>query len=69
MDGIMPPYDLYQTLEGWAFFRGDETGLVHSYVDTDVKNGRDYYYAVVSYDQGDEEAGILPNECTKNITQ
>mgnify|MGYP005836715193 CR=1 FL=1 len=71
IDGIAgwyyAPYDLYQTLQGWSFFRGSETGLQHSYVDTEVKNGRTYYYAVVSYDKGDEETGIIPNECTKKI--
>jgi hypothetical protein len=73
VDGIdkifYAPYDLYQTLQGWGFNLGSETGLVHSYVDSDVKNGRTYYYAVVSYDQGDNEKGIIPNECTKKITQ
>ncbi|MBN2367220.1 MAG: hypothetical protein JXL67_13710, partial [Calditrichaeota bacterium] len=63
------PYDLYQILEGWAFNLGEETGLIHSYVDDEVQNGRTYYYAVVSYDRGDQETGIIPNECTKNITQ
>ncbi len=64
-----PPYDLYQTLQGWAFNLGEETGLEHSYVDEDVENGRTYYYAVVSYDRGDEETGIIPSECTKQITE
>ena len=63
------PYDLYQTLQGWAFNLGEETGLEHSFTDTEVKNGRTYYYAVVSYDKGNEETGILPGECTKQITQ
>jgi hypothetical protein len=31
---------------------GSDTGLRHSYVDTDVVNGRTYYYAVVSVDKG-----------------
>lgn len=63
-----PPYDVYQILEGWSFYMGDETGLVHSYVDRDVDNGRTYYYAVVSYDQGVDTSGVLPAECTKKIS-
>ena len=73
VDGIFgwfyAPYDLYQTLQGWAFNLGDESGLEHSFIDNDVKNGRTYYYAVVSYDKGDEELGVLPSECIKQITQ
>lgn len=37
---------------GVHFFMGDDTGLQHSYIDTDVINGRVYYYAVLSYDAG-----------------
>jgi hypothetical protein len=31
---------------------GDDTGLRHYYVDSDVQNGVTYYYAVVAYDKG-----------------
>ncbi|MCF8241631.1 MAG: hypothetical protein K9J16_09615 [Melioribacteraceae bacterium] len=58
-------------IQGASFWRGSETGLQHSYVDEDVVNGETYYYAVVSYDQGDPNkgtAGLTPSECTKNIT-
>ena len=37
---------------GVHFYMGDDTGLVHSYVDEDVTNGRTYYYAVLAYDAG-----------------
>ncbi len=63
-----PPRDIFQTLQGWAFNLGEETGLQHSYVDYDVKNGRTYYYAVVSYDKGVDSTGVIPSECTKKIT-
>lgn len=63
-----PPYDVYQILDGWAFNLGAETGLEHSYIDLDVQNGRTYYYAVVSYDRGVDSTGVIPSECTKNIT-
>ncbi|MFZ0389594.1 MAG: hypothetical protein WAN36_03970 [Calditrichia bacterium] len=64
-----PPNDIYQDLQGWSYFMGNETGLQHSWVDYDVENGRTYFYAVVSYDQGDEETGIIPSESIKKITQ
>lgn len=55
---------------------GENTGLKHFYVDTDVTNGQTYYYAVVSYDHGfidtsstGELVGIQPSECTSKIDQ
>lgn len=42
------------------FYLGDNTGLVHSYVDSTVTNGITYYYAVVAYDHGTDE--IPPTE-------
>ncbi len=32
----------------------------YRYIDTDVKNGFPYWYAVTAYDHGDEESGIAP---------
>lgn len=37
---------------GVSYNMGTDSGLKHFYVDTDVTNGRTYYYAVVSVDQG-----------------
>ena len=37
---------------GVAFDMGTDSGLQHHYIDTDVTNGRTYYYAVVAYDRG-----------------
>ncbi|MGE5315102.1 MAG: hypothetical protein ACM3Q4_10440 [Acidobacteriota bacterium] len=59
-------------INGASFWRGSETGLQHSYVDSTVKNGTRYYYALVSYDQGDPKfgtTGLQPTECTKIITE
>ena len=54
---------------GAYYSLGDNTGLVHSYVDSNnVLNGQTYYYAVVSYDHGSEELQIPPSECSKTIT-
>ena len=59
---VYPGRGAYYTL-------GDNTGLVHSYVDSNnVLNGQTYYYAVVSYDHGSEELQIPPSECSKAIT-
>lgn len=58
-------------VNGARFWRGSESGLQNSYVDTDVKNGETYYYAVVSYDMGDPKfgtTGLQPSECTKVIS-
>lgn len=59
-------------VNGASFWRGGDTGLQHSYVDEDVRNGQKYYYALVSYDQGDPKfgtKGLTPSECTKIITE
>ena len=68
-------FDLINDFEGYSgvhvkgvnFWMGSNTGLVHSYADTTVKNGFTYYYAVTSYDHGDIAKGIAPTECTKYI--
>ncbi len=55
-------------INGAHFWRGDNSGLQHSYVDKDVKNGVKYFYAVVSYDQGDPyygKTGLQPTESPK----
>lgn len=52
---------------GIQYYLGNNTGLVHSYVDSNnVINGQTYYYAVVAYDHGDS-VGIPPTETTKKI--
>jgi len=61
--------DIFQLLQGWAFDLGEDTGLLHSYVDRDVQSGRTYYYAVASYDRGIPGTGVIPSESTKKIVQ
>lgn len=41
-----------QIVNGLAYYLGNETGLAHSYRDTTVVNGQEYYYAVTAYDFG-----------------
>ncbi len=73
-DGIqgLHPVDL----QGAHFNLGTDSGLRHYFIDTDVKNGQTYYYAIVSYDQGlvdtsgnGKVVGIPPSECTSKIDQ
>lgn len=53
---------------GIQYFLGNNTGLTHTYVDSNnVINGQTYYYAVVAYDHGDS-IKIPPSETTKKIT-
>lgn len=50
---------------------GNNTGLRHSFVDSNnVINGQTYYYAVVSYDRGNESdtLQVPPSESSKTIT-
>lgn len=54
-------------VHGIKFYLGDDSGLKHSWTDTDVLNGKTYYYAVVSYDRGWAEKNILPSTCTKVV--
>lgn len=59
-------------VNGAHFWRGSNTGLEHSYIDTTVTNGMRYYYAVVAYDQGDPSygtKGLTPQETTKIISE
>lgn len=70
VDSIMGPDPV--GINGARFWRGDDTGLQYSYVDKDVLNGQTYYYALVSYDQGDPNfgtTGLQPSECSKIISQ
>lgn len=62
-----PSEDLFSQSDGYTYYLGDDTGLQHSYTDTDVENGRTYYYAVVAYDRGDAPTDIFPSENTKFI--
>ncbi len=43
------------TVDGVAYYLGNETGITHTWTDTTVTNGQDYYYAVTSYDYGSPE--------------
>ncbi|RJP63553.1 MAG: hypothetical protein C4539_16125 [Ignavibacteriales bacterium] len=59
-DGIMALHPI--DIKGVKFDLGNDTGLKHEYVDTDVINGQRYFYAVTAYDFGYEAAKFAPSE-------
>lgn len=60
-------------IAGVQFYLGDDTGLSHVWTDTTVQNGQTYYYAVVSYDEGDTllggGKGLAPTPCPSIIDE
>ncbi|MEP2448514.1 MAG: hypothetical protein ABJI69_14875 [Balneola sp.] len=56
-------------VNGVKFDLGNDSGLRRSYVDTDVVNGKTYYYAVTGFDFGYVPAGISPSESPIQISQ
>ncbi|MDZ7260895.1 MAG: hypothetical protein ONB05_02080, partial [candidate division KSB1 bacterium] len=61
-------------VQGIKYDLGADTGLRHFYIDTDVKNGQTYYYALVPYDRGlvdtaatGEITGFPPTEASSVI--
>jgi hypothetical protein len=63
-----------QTVEGVAYYLGDETGITHTWTDTMVTNGQLYYYAVTAYDFGSDPGGadgfnFYPSENSLNVSR
>ena len=57
-------------IEGVKFNIGRDSGLKHFFVDSDVMNGRTYYYAVVSYDRGlvaKDTSGVILTDSRGNV--
>ena len=74
-NGISGPSPIPFQNRGVSFDLGDDTGLFHTFEDTDVINGQTYYYAVTAYDRGyapgtdgDFANGIPPSETSKTVT-
>lgn len=57
------------TVEGVAYYLGDDTGLRHNYKDTTVVNGQTYYYSVTAYDRGVDSVEIYPSENSMSVTR
>ena len=60
---------LNELVNGVSFNLGTDNGIQNFYVDTDVINGKTYYYAVVAYDRGDASKDIYPSENTRYISK
>ena len=56
-------------VDGVAYWLGENTGITHTYIDTDVTNGQTYYYAVTAYDRGSEEFNFFPSENAITISR
>ncbi|MDZ7344547.1 MAG: hypothetical protein ONA90_08525, partial [candidate division KSB1 bacterium] len=78
--GVPAQFDLVNDYSGFSpveykgrgvrYNLGNNTGLVHSYVDSNnVINGKRYFYAVVAYDHGSNELLIPPTETQRTIDQ
>jgi len=65
-DGIkgLHPIDI----NGVKFFLGNDNGLKHEFVDTNVVNGQRYFYAVTAYDFGYETAEFAPSETSIQVS-
>ncbi|MFZ0390688.1 MAG: hypothetical protein WAN36_09555, partial [Calditrichia bacterium] len=57
------------TVDGVAYFLGENTGLRHTFKDTTVTNGQLYYYAVTAYDRGSDSLVIYPSENPISVSQ
>jgi len=77
-NGVPAQFDLVNQFQGLSevefagrgvrFNLGQNSGLVHSFVDSNnVQNGVTYFYAVTSYDHGDVAAQLSPTESQRTI--
>ena len=75
-NGIKGPSPIPYTGRGISYDLGNDTGLFHTFVDSNnVVNGQRYFYSVVAYDRGFSDGsglgfsgGIPPSETSKTIT-
>jgi hypothetical protein len=58
-----------QTVEGIAYYLGDDSGITHTWTDTTVTNGQLYYYAVTAYDHGSDIHEFYPSENSISISR
>ncbi len=49
-------------VSGIQYYLGDDSGITHTFTDTDVVDGQTYYYAVTAYDRGSEAFNFYPSE-------
>ncbi len=48
-----------KTIDGVAYWLGGDSGITHTWTDTTVTNGQEYYYAVCAYDYGFDAGPLL----------
>lgn len=51
------------------FYLGSNTGLRHTFVDSTVLNGKEYWYSVTAYDRGDAATGVPALESSIGVTK
>ncbi|OGB99220.1 hypothetical protein A2V82_06305 [candidate division KSB1 bacterium RBG_16_48_16] len=57
----------FALVEGEGFYLGSNSGIQHYYIDTNVQNGRTYYYYLAAYDHGIRSKDIAPSENVPSI--
>ena len=57
------------SVDGVQYWLGQDTGITHTFTDSSVVNGQNYYYAVTSYDRGSEEFKFFPSENAITISR
>jgi hypothetical protein len=57
------------TVDGIAYYLGGDTGLTHTFIDTTVTNGQQYYYAVCAYDHGSDSLSFYPSENDYSVSR
>lgn len=62
LGGFMPVEYRGRYIKYYMGEPSDVSGLKHEYVDSTVTNGVTYYYAVVSFDHGDDSLKLPPSE-------
>ena len=58
-----------EVIEGEAYYLGTDSGIMHTFTDTTVKNGQDYFYAVCAYDHGNDSLGFFPSENAISVSR
>ncbi|HET7226363.1 MAG TPA: hypothetical protein VFK69_11690, partial [Candidatus Eisenbacteria bacterium] len=51
-----------QSVEGVSYWLGDDSGITHTWTDSTVTDGQQYYYAVTAYDYGSDSLDFYPSE-------
>jgi len=62
-----------KVIRGIGYYLGDDSGLTHTWTDSTVTNGQEYYYAVCAYDYGydpgSDSLAIYPSENSITVSR